>query len=177
MPIIIQHCHTPVGELIIGSLGESVCLADWRYRKKRAAVDRRVQNELGEAYVEGDSTVLTALKQQLTAYFGGHRRVFDVPLRLAGTDFQRSVWRALQDIPYGTTVSYQELADTLGKPGAVRAVASANGANALSIVVPCHRVVASNGQLAGYAGGLRAKRQLLQLEAGERIGDTVRQGE
>lgn len=177
MSIIIQYHHTPVGELIIGSLGEEVCLADWRYRKMRVAVDKRVQNGLGEAYAEGDSAVLTVLRQQLAAYFERRRRVFDVPLRLVGTDFQRSVWRALQDIPYGTTVSYQELADTLGKPGAVRAVASANGANALSIVVPCHRVIAGDGQLAGYAGGLTAKRQLLQLEAGERTGEAEQQGE
>jgi methylated-DNA-[protein]-cysteine S-methyltransferase len=100
----------------------------------------------------------------LNAYFRGERTAFDVPLRLVGTDFQRRIWEALVTIPYGSTATYTSLTAMVAEPTAIRAVASANGANALSILVPCHRVIGSNGELVGYAGGLPAKRKLLQLE-------------
>ena len=101
---------------------------------------------------------------QLDEYFAGQRSVFDVPLLFLGTDFQKRVWRELLDIPYGTTVSYVEMARRIGMPKAVRAVANANGANIISIFAPCHRVIGSNHSLTGYRGGLEAKRALLALE-------------
>ena len=101
---------------------------------------------------------------QLQEYFAGERQVFDLPLDAAGTDFQRRVWQALCAIPYGETRSYRELAESIGNPNAVRAVARANGANPLSIVVPCHRVIGADGTLTGYAGGLEMKARLLVLE-------------
>lgn len=111
------------------------------------------------------ATALTDLAAvQLNAYFGGERQGFDLPLNAAGTPFQQSVWRALCAIPYGETRSYRELAEAIGNPSAVRAVARANGANPLSIVVPCHRVIGSDGTLTGYAGGLEMKARLLILE-------------
>ena len=104
-------------------------------------------------------------RQQLDAYFAGHLIAFDLPLVLEGTDFQRRVWAELLKIPLGQTISYKQLADRLGKPTASRAVGGANGKNPLYIVVPCHRVIAADGSLGGYGGGLDAKRTLLDLEA------------
>ena len=101
---------------------------------------------------------------QLAEYFEGRRRAFDLPLAPSGTDFQRRVWRALAAIPYGTTISYGELARRVGNPRAARAVGLANGANPLPIVVPCHRVIGANGSLTGFGGGLPIKRALLALE-------------
>jgi methylated-DNA-[protein]-cysteine S-methyltransferase len=102
--------------------------------------------------------------EQLEAYFAGERTSFELPLAAKGTDFQRQVWRALSAIPYGETTTYAEIARTIGRPRAVRAVGAANGRNPLSIVVPCHRVIGRDGTLTGYAGGLENKRKLLDLE-------------
>jgi methylated-DNA-[protein]-cysteine S-methyltransferase len=110
-------------------------------------------------------TVLARCAGQLQDYFAGQRRCFDLPLAAQGTPFQHTVWQALADIPYGEVRSYGDIALTIGKPTAVRAVGSANGRNPLPIVVPCHRVIGSNGALTGFAGGLPAKKLLLQLEA------------
>ena len=102
---------------------------------------------------------------QLIEYFDGVRKNFDIPLLTIGTDFQKSVWDGLIKIPYGTTASYLELSKNIGYEKAVRAVASANGANAISILIPCHRIIGSNGDLVGYAGGLPVKKKLLELES------------
>jgi O-6-methylguanine DNA methyltransferase len=104
--------------------------------------------------------------EQLNAYFAGDRTTFDIDLSMAGTPFQQRVWNALRDIPYGQTVSYGELADTLGQPSASRAVGLANGKNPVGIIVPCHRVVGADGSLTGYGGGLERKRWLLDFEGG-----------
>jgi methylated-DNA-[protein]-cysteine S-methyltransferase len=113
-----------------------------------------------------DDPVLARAVSQLTAYFAGERRSFDLPLAPAGTAFQLAVWAALVEIPYGTTVSYGELARRLGSPSASRAVGLANGRNPIAIVVPCHRVIGADGSLTGFGGGMAAKRTLLDLEAG-----------
>jgi methylated-DNA-[protein]-cysteine S-methyltransferase len=113
-----------------------------------------------------DDGAFAAAREQLTAYFAGRLRAFDLPLAPAGTPFQQRVWQALRAIPYGATESYRGLAARLGDPRAVRAVAAAVGRNPLSIVVPCHRVIGADGSLVGYAGGLETKRLLLRLEAG-----------
>ena len=110
--------------------------------------------------------VLVETRRQLEEYFAGDREDFDLPLRGAGTDFQQRVWEQLREIPFGKTASYGEIASRLGmKPGASRAVGLANGANPLAIVVPCHRIIGSDGSLTGYAGGLERKRYLLGLES------------
>ncbi|PSF11793.1 cysteine methyltransferase [Marinobacter fuscus] len=155
---------TPWGEMLLGSYEQQLCLCDWRGRAKRQAVDARLMKGLGASYVEQEDDLLNRARQQLNEYFAGQRRTFDLPLMLVGTPFQKQVWSALQQIPYGTTASYRQLAELLGEPKAVRAVAGANGANALSIFVPCHRVIGSDGRLTGYAGGLAAKTALLSLE-------------
>ncbi|MEU5693179.1 methylated-DNA--[protein]-cysteine S-methyltransferase [Actinosynnema sp. NPDC020468] len=113
-----------------------------------------------------DATPFAAVTEQLGEYFAGERTTFDLPLSLAGTEFQRRVWDALRDIPYGGTVTYGELARRLGNPTASRAVGLANGKNPVSVVVPCHRVVGSTGDLTGYGGGLERKRFLLDFERG-----------
>ncbi len=113
-----------------------------------------------------DAAPFRAAVRQLQEYFAGARRRFDLPLAPRGTEFQRRVWRALTQIPYGQTTSYGELARRIGKPGASRAVGLANGANPLPIIVPCHRVIGADGSLTGFGGGLPIKRKLLALEGG-----------
>ncbi len=139
-------------------------MADWRYRKRRESIDRRVQKGLNAIFVEEESMVLNLAREELEAYFKGLRNTFDIPLLLLGTEFQKSVWQGLLQIPFGTTSSYKELAQNIDKQKAVRAVASAIGANAISIFIPCHRIIGSDGSLTGYAGGLEAKKMLLELE-------------
>ena len=115
---------------------------------------------------ERDDELLADARRQLSEYFAGERTTFDLPLRPAGAPFQLRVWEALLRIPYGETASYGELARELGHPTAARAVGAANGRNPIAIVVPCHRVIGSNGSLTGYGGGLECKRALLDLEVG-----------
>ena len=161
-----QYYQSPYGELLLGSFGDKLCLCDWMLNeKRRVPVDKRIRQALHADYEEGTSEVIARAIIQLDEYFACKRTIFDVPLLAVGTEFQRTVWQELQNIPYGKTVSYGELSRKLGNPKAVRAVAAANGANALSILIPCHRVVGSNHTLIGYAGGLAAKQGLLALEA------------
>ena len=162
--INIQYFKTPVGELIIGTYDDKLCLCDWRYRKMRTAVDKRIQTGLNVEFVEVTSPIIEQTKTQLNEYFEGKRTTFDMPLLFVGTDFQQSVWQTLIKIPLGQTASYLELSKLLGNEKAIRAVAAANGANAISIIVPCHRIIGSDGSLVGYAGGLAAKKALLKLE-------------
>lgn len=162
--INIQYFKSPVGELILGSFEQALCLCDWRYRKMRTGVDQRITKHLKAVYVEKNDVVIEQAIEELTQYFQRERTVFDTPLLFAGTEFQKSVWQQLTTITYGETVSYLTLADKVGNTKAVRAVASANGANALSIFVPCHRVIGKNNTLVGYAGGLDAKQKLLDIE-------------
>lgn len=115
---------------------------------------------------EGLTALLERASRQLEEYFAGKRKQFDLPLSLRGTEFQRQVWAALRDIPYGETRSYGQIAQAVGRPKAVRAVGMANHRNPISIIVPCHRVVGADGSLTGYGGGLENKKFLLALERG-----------
>ena len=154
----MYYCHidTPIGELLLA--GEEGALSmigfpkgsmrrdpepDWIYNEKPLAEARR----------------------QLQEYFAGERKAFDLPLQLSGTEFQVSVLEALQKIPYGETVSYGEIAKRIGRPKAMRAVGAANGRNPIPIVVPCHRVIGSSGDMTGFGGGIDTKEALLRLEA------------
>ncbi len=119
----------------------------------------------GSASRTAATTVEHRVADELLEYFAGTRTEFTVPLSPAGTDFQRAVWRALQGIPYGETRTYGEIAAAVGRPGAARAVGTANHRNPIPIIIPCHRVVGSNGQLCGFGGGLDLKRRLLELES------------
>lgn len=166
MPAIITRTvKTRFGELITGCVDEKICLCDWKYRKMRGSIDRRIERGLSAAYEEGDSHILDELEEQLTEYFDEKRKVFELPLITIGTDFQKTVWNALMEIPYGKRETYQELARRIDRNSAYRAVASANGANAIAIIIPCHRIIGSNNTLGGYGGGLGVKKRLLQLES------------
>lgn len=129
-----------------------------------------------EMFGDSDSTPFAEVIRQLEEYFAGQRTAFDLPMNLVGTPFQRTVWSALQEIPYGETWSYGQLAEQIGRPGAARAVGLANGRNPIGIIVPCHRVVGATGDLTGYGGGLERKRHLLDFErqrAGSARADTL----
>lgn len=164
MEIIVRRYSSPCVELLLGSYGDSLCMCDWLTEKHRDLADRRLERVLNAHTVEGTSSATENAARQLDEYFAGLRTEFDVPLLFAGTDFQKTVWRALLGIPYGKTVSYKELARKIAMPDAVRAVANANGANSISIFAPCHRVIGSDGSLTGYGGGLDKKLFLLDLE-------------
>lgn len=117
-------------------------------------------------FVEQNDEVLEKTRKQLDEYLNGNRKEFDIPLLMVGTDFQRRVWKALMRVPYGATSTYGQIAEAIGSPRAVRAVGNANKANPVSIIVPCHRVIGSDGELVGYGGGLSLKKWLLRLEQG-----------
>ncbi|MCM1518513.1 MAG: methylated-DNA--[protein]-cysteine S-methyltransferase [Pseudoflavonifractor sp.] len=162
--ITIRRYPTPCGPLLLGSIDGRICMCDWIAEPRHTAIDRRLRRRLGAGFAEGTSPVIEKAVEQLDEYFSGLRQQFDIPLLFAGTRFQESVWQAMLDIPYGHTVSYLSLATRLGNPRGVRAVAGAVGANSMSILVPCHRVIGRDNSLTGYAGGLDTKRLLLNLE-------------
>jgi len=164
--ICFQYYKSPFGILILGSYGSQLCLCDWKHRRMREKIDSRISASISKDWEEKMSLVLESTIEQLDEYFIGTRKVFDLELLFTGTDFQKKVWKALMDIPYGETRSYSQLTNSIGSEKAIRAVSSANGANAISIIVPCHRVIGKNGELVGYAGGLPAKKNLLHLEYG-----------
>ncbi|SMN01675.1 Methylated-DNA--protein-cysteine methyltransferase [uncultured Candidatus Thioglobus sp.] len=167
--INIQYYKTKIGELILGSYNEKLCILDFRYRRMRTTVDNRIKNGLKAEFIEQDNKVLTKTKKQLDDYLIGDRKEFDVPLLLVGTDFQKNVWNALMKVPYGTTSTYLQLAKDIDNEKAVRAVASANGANSIGIIIPCHRIIGNNGDLIGYGGGLPVKKRLLKLEQNNNV--------
>jgi methylated-DNA-[protein]-cysteine S-methyltransferase len=162
--IQVQEYQSPYGTLLIASFKDELVLCDWKYRKMRVAIDQRILTGLAATFVVKTSKLIEETIRQLEEYFKNERTAFDIPIRFVGTDFQISVWQKLIEIPFGKTNSYLELSNQLGNPKAIRAVASANGANAISILIPCHRIIGSNGELTGYAGGLPAKKKLLTLE-------------
>lgn len=164
MEIVVKEYDAPCGRLVLGAFANRLCLCDWVHGKHREQNEQRLRRILSADFHTGTSSLLDAAALQLDEYFAGQRRRFDIPLLLTGTGFQKKVWQALLEIPYGATVSYSGLAVRIGLPRAVRAVANANGANAISIFAPCHRVIGSDNSLTGYAGGLPAKQYLLGLE-------------
>jgi len=167
--IHISFVTFPLGELIIGTYDNKLCICDWRYRKMRSTIDNRLKNLLDTQFEEKEDEIIKQTVLQLEEYMSGERREFNIPLLLIGTDFQKSVWRELLKIEYGQTSTYLQQSIKLNNKDAIRAVASANGANAISIIVPCHRIVGSNGELVGYAGGLAVKEKLLKLEGAKLI--------
>ena len=154
--LVSRKIATPLGPMLAAASPRGVCFLEFRKRRVPAAL---------RATAPGESAQLDHLERELQAYFAGRLRRFRVPLDLRGTPFQKGVWARLRRIPYGTTRSYREIAAAVGKPTAFRAVGAANGKNPVSIVVPCHRLVGTDGGLHGYGGGLRRKRWLLAYEA------------
>jgi methylated-DNA-[protein]-cysteine S-methyltransferase len=149
--------ESPIGELLLLGDGQTLCGLYMQAGRKPIGIARNW---------ESAPTAFADVQAQLSEYFAAQRTSFEVPLAMAGTPFQLSVWRALQDIPYGETISYGELARRIEHPSASRAVGMANGCNPISLIVPCHRVIGANGTLTGYGGGIERKRLLLDLEAG-----------
>jgi methylated-DNA-[protein]-cysteine S-methyltransferase len=148
--IVFGYVPAPFGEVLVAKEGDAV--VEIRFRP-------------GDIDGVHDDDAIADVAAQLAEYFRGERRVFDLRLAPRGTEFQLAVWRALQRIPYGETRSYSDIAREIGRPAAVRAVGAANGANPIPIVIPCHRVVGSNGSLTGFGGGIETKRWLLALES------------
>ena len=156
-----QRCHT-----VVDSTCGPLTLVATDGQLSGLYMERQRHRPAQETFGEPDPQPFAEVIRQLDEYFAGRRTSFDVPVTLRGTDFQRGVWAALREIPYGQTVSYGQLADRLGHPTASRAVGLANGKNPISIIVPCHRVVGADGGLTGYGGGLERKQFLLDFERG-----------
>lgn len=158
----MHFCHypSPLGKLLIGESGNAIVYCQWE-----DSVDERFI-ATWEEDKERQNALLTLACRQMSEYFAGKRKAFDLPIRLNGTPFQQIVWKGLQQIPYGETLSYAGLARQIGREKAARAVGNANNHNPLMIIIPCHRVVASNGEISGYAGGIARKAWLLEKEKG-----------
>ncbi len=166
--VSVKYVRTRIGELILGSYEGKLCLLDFRYRKMRTAIDNRIRSGLNVEFILKDDETLERTRKQLDEYLDGTRTRFDIPILMVGTDFQKAVWNVLMEVPYGKTASYLDLAIAIVNGNAVRAVAGANGANAIAMIIPCHRIIGSNGELVGYGGGLAVKKKLLDLEQGHR---------
>src|SRR5262252_11035412 len=158
---VYKWMNSPVGRLKLVATGEALNAILWEHDRPR-----RVRLDIDAE--DNHDAVLIEAERQLGEYFAGQRKAFALKLDPAGTPFQRSVWQALMTIPFGQTRSYRQIARQIGNPNATRAVGAANGRNPLSIVAPCHRVVGSNGDLTGFAGGLETKAFLLALEGDEK---------
>lgn len=163
--ISIQYYDSPCGRIVLASVGEMLCLCDWDEMPCAVKNKRRLVRMQNATFCEQPSEVLRRTREQLDEYFMGIRTAFDIPLHPIGTHFQKRVWEVLLDIPFGQTRTYKDIALLLGNAKGVRAVAGAIGANGISILIPCHRVIGSDHSLTGFAGGLEAKRILLALES------------
>lgn len=161
----LTRIETPIGAMIAGATPDGICLLEFSDRRMLETEYEILRTRLNAALLQGENDHFAELRIQLQEYFTGQRQAFSVPLLLTGTPFQEKVWWALLQIPFGQTRSYRAQARTIQNPAAVRAVANANGMNKISIIVPCHRVIGSNGSLTGYGGGLWRKEWLLAHEA------------
>lgn len=164
---LIHIYDAPCGRLAIGSNNDNLCICDWI--SEQSDFDILIRNKIIRYRLNTDinnlqSDILEKAVAQLDEYFTEKRSHFDIPLTLSGTDFQQKVWNCLLTIPYGETTTYKDIAQSIGKPTATRAVARAIGNNRINIFIPCHRVIGSDGSLTGYRGGLKAKEFLLKLE-------------
>jgi len=162
--ILIDRLTTPIGPMFVCATENGICLLEFVDRRMLETEFRDLQRLLRATIIAGENHHIRQAKKELAEYFSGKRRVFSVAVHTPGTEFQNIVWNALNDIPYGDTVSYQSQAEHIGRPEAVRAVASANGHNRIAIIIPCHRVIGKNGNLTGYGGGLERKSWLLAHE-------------
>lgn len=162
--ILIDRLTTPIGPMFICATENGICLLEFVDRRMLETEFRDLQKRLNANIIAGENEHIIQAKKELAEYFEGSRKVFEVALETPGTDFQNAVWKCLQNIDYGKTISYQQQAQNINNPKAVRAVATANGCNRIAIIIPCHRVIGKNGKLTGYGGGLERKKWLLQHE-------------
>lgn len=162
--IDLKRIETPLGTMIACADENGICLLEFSDRKALPTELKEISKHFKGNILQGENPHFKTLERELAEYFAGERRGFTVPLSPVGTDFQKKVWEVLRQIPYGATRSYQQQANILGSPKSVRAVANANGLNKISILIPCHRVIGTNGTLTGYGGGIWRKQKLLELE-------------
>ncbi|REC44691.1 methylated-DNA--[protein]-cysteine S-methyltransferase [Chryseobacterium pennipullorum] len=165
MEIIHQKTiDTPLGEMIACAVNGGICLLEFTDRKNIEKQLKSLSKVLNAEIVEKEHALFSQLEKELREYFEGKRKQFDIPLFTTGTEFQEKVWRLLREIPMGEIRTYKQQSEFLGNPKAIRAVGTANGINKIAILIPCHRVIGSNGALIGYAGGIWRKQKLLELE-------------
>jgi len=160
----ITHIEIDLGTMIAAATDKGICMFEFTDYKLLELELRQLAASFKAQLVQGENPHFDTLRKQLNEYFKGERKDFDIPLDLVGTEFQKQVWLSLLKIPYGHTTSYAKQAELLGRPSAVRAVANANGKNKISIILPCHRVIGSDGSLTGYGGGIWRKKKLLEFE-------------
>ena len=162
--ITLTRIETELGIMIAGAVDDGICLLEFSDRRMLNTEYKDLEKYLKTTIIEGENRHFITIRKELEEYFEGSRKEFSVPLVTPGSAFQQAVWKELMKIPYGKTRSYQQQSVALGKPGSIRAVASANGMNRISIIIPCHRVIGSDGHLTGYGGGLKRKKWLLDHE-------------
>lgn len=162
--IYTKELNTPIGNMVAGTSEQGICLLEFKERKSLQYELQELSFLLDAVVTDEEHPHLLILEQQLKEYFDGSRKEFELPIKTTGTDFQMKVWNKLLEIPYGKTFSYKQQAIKLNALLAIRAVASANGRNRISILIPCHRVIGENGHLTGYGGGLWRKKWLLDFE-------------
>jgi len=163
-PVSMIRIETPLGQMIACATEERICLLEFADRRMIEKQMDRVRKYVIKTIITFENEVLRSLSRELEAYFEGRLTAFETPIDVKGTPFQEQVWRALLDVSFGTTMAYGELAERLGDPLAVRAVARANGDNRIAILIPCHRIIGANGKLTGYGGGLWRLQRLLDIE-------------
>ncbi|WP_316818914.1 methylated-DNA--[protein]-cysteine S-methyltransferase [Pedobacter nyackensis] len=162
--ITMTEFNTPLGPMLAGATTEGLCILEFKNRIRLEKELADLQKLLEATVVYGKNKHLVQTETELTEYFAGSRKTFSVSLHTPGNEFAQSVWKALQEIPYGKTCSYKDQADRMNNPRAIRAIASTNGRNRLAIIIPCHRVIGSNGSMTGYAAGIDKKKWLLKFE-------------
>lgn len=162
--IDLKRIETPIGTMYACAVEEGICLLEFTDRKMLETELKTLAKLFNATIIQGNNEHFNVLEKQLSEYFVGNRKEFSVSLCTPGTDFQNIVWKELQNIPYATTKTYKQQAEAINNSNAIRAVANANGMNRIAIVIPCHRVIGSDGQLTGYGGGLWRKKYLLELE-------------
>ncbi|MWP46750.1 bifunctional transcriptional activator/DNA repair enzyme AdaA [Gilliamella sp. Pas-s27] len=162
--ILINRLTTPLGPMFVCSTNQGICLLEFVDRRMLETEFEQLQKQLKMKIIFGDNNHIKQIKKEIDEYFQGKRQHFNVKLHTPGTDFQKTVWDCLKQIPYGKLTTYKQQAEKINTPQAIRAVANANGFNRVAIIVPCHRVIGSNGELMGYGGGLERKRWLIEHE-------------
>lgn len=162
--IHVTYIETGLGTMVAAATDKGICMLEFPDYKHLLLEFKQLVSYFKTTLEERDSPHFHTLQKQMDEYFDGKRKAFDIPLDMVGTDFQKTAWEALLTIPYGTTSSYGELANSLGKSTSARAIANANGKNKIAIIIPCHRIIGADGSLTGYAGGLERKEKLLDLE-------------
>jgi len=162
--IWINRVATPLGSMVMGVSDQGLCLLEFTERRMLDTRLKHLRQRMGRVFLPGDHPLMQQVKIELDNYFDNNLQEFKIPIQAPGSSFQESVWKALRELPYGEMRSYAQIAERIGQPSAVRAVGRANGDNRIAIIIPCHRVVGSGGELTGYGGGLWRKAYLLTLE-------------